>query len=201
MLRFRLMAERRDTIKRLIEAGAAACAAMLVSCAPVSENSSTRGSDIRPLDSISSNPPLATVRQDLIATARERFGSAAVERALKSPTFLFVKRFAGMVPPPPPGADLNWRPPTPSALLIKDEGQWLIAVSGGGWREAKAPVADELDLLLGEQRFWSEPSYIPPCPDFGASLVLLKVPTRREVVRTSTCSSRTATAVSSALRG
>lgn len=154
----------------------------------------------RPLESISSHPSPQSVRQDLIATSRERYGAAAVERALTAPTYLIVKRFAGMVPPPPPGAGQNWRPPTPGALLIRDEGQWLAATSSG-WRRADPTAAGDLDTLLADQRFWSEPSYIPPCPDFGASLLLLKVPGRAEVLRTSTCSSLGASAVEAALRG
>jgi len=141
----------------------------------------------------------ASVRADLLATARERYGAEAVQRALASPVHLIVKRFAGMAPPPPPGAGPDWTVPTPSALLIREGSRWLVA-TGSGWREAKADASAEIDSLLADRQLWAEPFYTPACPDYGASLLLLKVPGRAETVRNSQCTSQGSRVVEAALR-
>ncbi|HVM23509.1 MAG TPA: hypothetical protein VM308_09475, partial [Sphingomicrobium sp.] len=69
-----------------------ACSLAACSTAPAPPEAVTTG---RPLDTLPAAADLATVRSDLIATARERFGTAALNRALAAPTHLIVKRFAG----------------------------------------------------------------------------------------------------------
>ena len=152
----------------------------------------------RPLDTQPAGASLTSVRADLLATARERYGAAAVERALAAPTHLIVKRFAGMAPPPPPGAGADWRPPTPSALLMGEAGRWLAATPDG-WRPVDATAGVQIDAMLASPRLWSEDAYTPPCPDFGSSNVLLKVPGRAETVRSALCSSAAADLVQAAL--
>ena len=153
----------------------------------------------RPLEVMPPGFDPALVRSDLLATARERFGAAAVERAMAAPTHLIAKRFAGMPPPPPPGAGPDWRAPTPAALLIREGSAWLVATPDG-WRPANAAAAVEIDALLGDARFWSEPAYTEPCPDFGANLLLLKMSAKAETVRNSLCMSQSARVVEAALR-
>lgn len=153
----------------------------------------------RPLEVLQPGFDPALARSDLIATARERYGTTAAERALASPTYLFAKRFVGMPPPPPPGAGPDWRAPTPSALLIRENGRWLAATEGG-WRPAAPEAAAEIEQLLADPAFWSEPAFTPACPDFGAMLLLLKVPGRKETVRNSQCTGRAERLVSAALR-
>lgn len=152
----------------------------------------------RPLDTQPAYADLASVRGDLIATAHARYGAAAVDRALAAPTHLIVKRFAGMVPPPPPGASPDWRPRTPSAMLIRDAGRWLAATPGG-WRPVDATAGVRVDAVLAGPRLWSEDAATPACPDFGSSNLLLKVPARRETVRRASCSSAAADLVEVAL--
>lgn len=152
----------------------------------------------RGLEALQTGFDAALARRDLVDTARARFGAAAVERAPAAPAHLFAKSFAGMAPPPP-GAGSNWRPPTPAALLIRENGRWVVATPDG-WREARADAAAEIAALLADPRFWSEPAYTPACPDFGARLLLLKLPSRRETVRNAQCSSRAERIVSAALR-
>ena len=152
----------------------------------------------RPLHSLPAGADLEAVRADLLATARQRYGAAALERALAGPTHIIVKRFAGMAPPPPPGAGADWRPPTPSAMLIREASGWLAATPDG-WRPAAPEAAAQLESLLAGTRLWDERAYTPPCPDFGASNVLLKVPGRRETVRNALCSSAAADLVQAAL--
>jgi len=152
----------------------------------------------RPLEVLQGDASLATARSDLIATARDKFGAAAVDRALAAPTHLLVKRYAGMVPPPPPGADPDWRPATPAALLIRESSGWLVATPSG-WRAANAGPARELDRIITDAAFWREPAFTPACPDYGAQLLLLRTAGKAETVRNSQCSSQAAQAVEAAL--
>ena len=177
---------------RLLNSALCACAAACAA-SPPSDTAE------RPLDVLSAGHDPALVRSDLLATARERYGDAAVERALSAATRLIVKRFAGMPPPPPPGAEPDWRAPTPSIMLIREGDRWLAATQAG-WRPANAEGAARIEQLIGSARFWNEPAYVPPCPDFGASNLLLKVPGRRETVRNALCSSAAAELVEAALR-
>ncbi|HVM22814.1 MAG TPA: hypothetical protein VM308_05875, partial [Sphingomicrobium sp.] len=77
-------------------------------------------------------------------------------------------------------------------------GQWLAA-SDSGWRAVSADRAAQIDAILAGSKLWSEPADTPPCPDFGASNVLLKVPGRRETVRNALCMSAAADLVQAAL--
>jgi hypothetical protein len=75
---------------------------------------------------------------------------------------------------------------------------WLVA-TGTGWRPAKPASAAELDRLVTDARFWNESPSIPPCPDYGASLLVLKVPEHPETTRKSSCTSVAEKAVFAAL--
>ena len=178
----------------VIFAGLAACVA------PAPESvTTTDAATARPLDTLPGDADLERVRQDLLATAGERFGATALTEARAAPTHLVVKRFVGMAPPPPPGAGVDWRPTPAAALLVRRAEGWRVATATG-WRRADAEAASELDRIIADPAFWSEPAYTPPCPDFGASLLLLKVPAKDETVRNSTCMSRASRIVEAALR-
>jgi hypothetical protein len=151
-----------------------------------------------PLDTDPGGDDLALTRTDLLATASARYGRQALGEALAASAYLIAKRFAGMAPPPPEGAGPDWVPPTPSALLMKGPDGWMVA-TGGGWRPAASDAAAELDRALADPRFWSEPAFIPPCPDYGSSVLLLKMPGREATVRKSTCTSAAEKAVFAAL--
>ena len=152
----------------------------------------------RPLDSLPSGAGLELVREDLFATAADRLGAARVSEARAAATYLIVKRFIGMAPPPLPGQPLSM--PTPAAaLLAKRDGGWMVATASG-WRPAGAEAAADLDRIIGGAAFWSEPTFTPPCPDFGASLLVLKVAEKPETVRNSTCMSEASRVVEAALR-
>ena len=173
-----------------------ACAAAPAPVEPIAGDA-PRG---RPLDVLPAGADLALVREDLIATAAQRFGEGALAQARAAPTYLIAKRFAGMAPPPPPGAGADWTAPTPTALLMKGMDGWLVADGRGGWRAANAEAAAEIDQVIADRAFWSEPAASQPCPDYGASLLLLKVPGRSETVRKSMCTSVADRAVLAALR-
>jgi len=151
-----------------------------------------------PLDTLPSGADLATVRTDLLTTAVDRFGSDAVNEALAAPAYIIAKRFAGMVPPPPLGEELK-PPPTPTALLMKSGSRWMVATASG-WRPAQAEAVADIDATLADPTFWNADPYTPPCPDYGAGLLLAKVPGKTETARNSLCMSEAETIVSSALR-
>jgi hypothetical protein len=153
----------------------------------------------RPIQVMPAGLDSAPVRADLIATARAKFGSAAVDRALANPVRLFVKRFAGMVPPPPPGSSPDWAPPTPTALLIKTGAGWMVATESG-WRPANAEAVAKIESILGQSGFWTESAFTPACPDFGSGNLLLKTAGRLETVRIAQCISAAASLVDAALR-
>jgi hypothetical protein len=155
--------------------------------------------DRRPLEVLPGDARLAEAEADLLATARARFGQTALDRALTAPLHLIVKRFAGMAPPPPPGAGPDWRPPTPAALLYKERGTWMVATEEG-WRQVHSEVSDELDAILAGRTLWNETATIQACPDYGASLLLLKVPERARIVRNHQCTSETSRLVGEALQ-
>ncbi len=75
-----------------------------------------------------------------------------------------------------------------------------MAATRTGWRPANADAAAELDQIIADLGFWAEPAYTPPCPDFGASLLLLKASGEAETVRNSTCMSNASRLVEAALR-
>jgi hypothetical protein len=75
-----------------------------------------------------------------------------------------------------------------------------MAATRTGWRPADADAAAELDRIIADPGFWSEPAYTPPCPDFGASVLLLKASGIAETVRNSTCMSNASRMVEAALR-
>ena len=74
--------------------------------------------------------------------------------------------------------------------------QGLHEVAGKG---ARLEDPSQIDALITSSRFWNEPAYTPPCPDFGASNLLLKVRGRPESVRNGLCSSAAADLVQAAL--
>ena len=177
--------------------------ASVIACAapapPLDPPTSTALAPGRPLDTLPSQANLTLVRQDLLATAAHRFGVAVLDEARAAPTHLAVKRFVGMAPPPPPDASADWRPTPAAALLVRRADGWMVATVTG-WRAAHSDAAAELDRVIADPEFWGEPAYIPPCPDFGASLSLLKVPRKAEPDRNSTCMSQASQLVEAALR-
>jgi hypothetical protein len=173
----------------LLIAGLAGCAVV----PPAAEPVASTGRDMQP-----AGARLAEVEADLLATARERFGQAALDRALGAQTYLIVKRFVGFPPPPPPGAPPDWRPTPAAGMLIKEGQQWLVATAEG-WRQAQPEAAARLDALLASQAFWNEPALIPACPDYGSANLLLKAPRHARAVRSALCLGRTDEAVSAAL--
>ena len=161
--------------------------------------SQTIVADQRPLRSLPADAGLRDVRNDLLATAGDRFGQERLAEALAAPTHLIAKRFAGMLPPPPPGeATPEYVPP--AALMMKTAQGWMVATASG-WRPATPEHSAEIDRLIADPAFWAEPATDMPCPDYGASLLLLKVPGKANIVRKSGCPNLADKAVAAAING
>jgi hypothetical protein len=156
-------------------------------------------SEVQPLETLPAEVDVKQIEQDLLATARDRFGEAAVRQALAAPSHVIVKRFPGMAPPPPPNAGPDWRLPIPVALLAKEGDRWFAATTSG-WREADAVATSVIEETLTSETFREEPERIEACPDYGASLLLAKVPGREREVRSALCTSQTDKVVYEALR-
>jgi hypothetical protein len=156
-------------------------------------------SDARPLEVLPPGTELKRVEEDLLVTARDRYGETAVRQALAAPSHVFVKRFPGMAPPPPPNAGADWRPTIPFALLAKEGDRWFAATARG-WREADAVATSVIEDTLTSEAFRVEPDRTGPCPDYGASLLLAKVPGRQREVRSAQCTGQTDKIVYEALR-
>lgn len=161
--------------------------------------SQTIVTDQRPLQSLPADTGLRGVRNDLLATAADRFGQERLAEALAAPTHLIAKRFAGMLPPPRPGEMTREYVP-PAALMMKTAQGWMIATPDG-WRPAKAEHAAGIDRVIADPNFWAEPATNLPCPDYGASLLMLKVPGKPNIVRKSSCTSVADKAVLAAING
>lgn len=131
----------------------------------------------------------AEVRRDLETSARAKFGDALVEQTLASPEFLFAKHYYGLAPPPTLQPDGSYRyPEPPTAMLIRREGQWLSARSGGGFVAVAPEKAAALEAMLAEPGFRAEPAYAEPgCTDAGASLLWLKPAGQPALVRRGAC--------------
>jgi len=124
------------------------------------------------------------VANNLLMSARDRFGESAVRRALSAPAYLFAKHFPGMLPPLPPGAS---PPPIPTAMLMREGDRW-VAATPDGFRSVLRDKSEAIDAILADRAFWASPDYAPPnCTDAGASLLLVKLPGRPETARRGAC--------------
>ena len=119
----------------LVSAGLTACAAP-----PTEPAAPADTATVRPLDTLPGDAELTRVREDLLATAADRFGAASLSEARAAPTHLVVKRFVGMAPPPPPGAGADWKPTPAAALLVRRAEGWMVATASG-WRGADGATA------------------------------------------------------------
>ena len=131
----------------------------------------------------------AKVRADLIATARQRFGDAATDRALAAPVHLLAKHYYGLAPPPIVQPDGSYKYPDPPMALLRREkdGLWYAATAAG-WRLAKPDKAAEIEALLADPAWRAEPVWAQPsCTDAGGSLLLAKPPGGAETVRQGAC--------------
>jgi hypothetical protein len=131
----------------------------------------------------------AEVRSDLEKSARTKFGAALTDQALAAPTFLLAKHYMGLPPPAilQPDGTYSFAEP-PMSMLIRRDGQWLAARAGLGFVPVAAEKASAIDLLLRNDRLWSEPDHgRPTCTDAGASLLWLRTAGRRAVTRKGAC--------------
>ena len=156
-----------------------ACAPVAPPVPPPGERSGAEGPAFNP----------AETRASLEASARAQHGDALVDQALASPAFLIAKRYAGMLPPPPPDAGPDYRyPEPPTFVLVRRDGEWLGAAAGGGFVPLGGDKSARIEAALRDPGFWKAPAWAPPgCTDAGASLIWLKLPGRPVQVRSGTC--------------
>jgi len=141
-----------------------------------------------PPESVGPHFDRAGVETNLLASARQRFGEALVQRAIAAPAFLFTKHYRGMAPPPPPDAGPDWKyPEPPVAMLFMEHGVWMAA-DAGGVRQARPDKVSEIDAILSNPAFGAEPDFpAPGCTDSGASLLMVKLPARPRQTRRGVC--------------
>ena len=112
-----------------------------------------------------------------------------MREALNAPHYLSAKYYPDMVPPPPPDAAPGWRyPEFPIALLMKGSGGEWVVVTPDGFRPARSGETRGIEAFVTDRAFWAEPEWGPPgCTDDGASIFMLKVPDRKEIIRREIC--------------
>jgi hypothetical protein len=141
-----------------------------------------------PADYVEDLPPgfsAQKVKSDLEAAIVERFGAAALQRALSSEAYVLSRHYQGMPPPPTPGAG----PPLPiAAMLMLERGVWYRAETGGTFRPLNAAQQKEWIGILADTGPWSEPTYAnPTCTDAGATYLIAALPDRPFLLRAANC--------------
>ncbi|MBA3676984.1 MAG: hypothetical protein H0W74_06210 [Sphingosinicella sp.] len=159
--------------------------ALLAGCAPVTHpvRPPGRSEKVRP----GFDP--ARVRADLVKTARERFGAQMTDEALGSDAFLLIEHYQGLSLPPIVEPNGSYRyPDPPFAMLIRRDGQWMVAKSGRGFVALAPERAMALQAALRDRSFWRKPAYVAPeCTDAGLSLLWLKIPRKPVLIRQGSC--------------
>jgi hypothetical protein len=141
-----------------------------------------------PADYVEDLPPdfsAQKVKADLEAAIVERFGAAALKRALSSEAYVLSRHYQGLPPPPTPGAP----PPLPiAAMLILERGVWYRAETGGTFQPLRAAQQQEWLTALADTGPWSEPTYAnPTCTDGGATYLIVSLPNRPYLLRAANC--------------
>jgi len=125
------------------------------------------------------------VKADLESAIVERFGAAALQRALSSEAYVLSRHYQGMAPPRPPGAP----PPLPiAAMLILERGVWYRAETGGNFQPLIPAQQNAWLAALADTGPWSEPTYAnPTCTDAGATYLIVSLPNRPYLLHAANC--------------
>ena len=141
-----------------------------------------------PTDYVEALPPgfsAQEVKADLEAAIVERFGAAALKRALSSESYIMSRHYQGLPPPTPPGEAP--RPPI-AALLLMERGVWYRADTGGTFKVLTAAQHQQLLAALADPGPWGEPTFAnPTCTDAGATYLIVSLPTRPFLLRAANC--------------
>ena len=125
------------------------------------------------------------VKADLEAAIVERFGVAALKRALSSESYIMSRHYQGLPPPTPPGEAP--KPPI-AALLLLEGGVWQRAEAGGAFKPLTATQHQQLLAALADPGPWAEPTFAnPTCTDAGATYLIVSLPNRPFLLRAANC--------------
>jgi hypothetical protein len=129
------------------------------------------------------------IQQDVESSIRDRFGNAALARAMSAEASIMSKLYRGMPLPPVQQPDGSWKDwPYPTALLIRENGRWHRA-QPSGFSPVEPAAQNEIDTLLGSAAFWAEPARVAQggCTDGGSTLFVIRMPKQQPRVRQGTC--------------
>jgi hypothetical protein len=141
-----------------------------------------------PTDYVEDLPPgfsAQEVKTDLEAAIVERFGAAALKRALSAEAYVLSRHYQGLPPPTPPGEP----PPLPiAALLFLEQGVWYRAETGGSFRPLHPVEQQQWLAVLADTGPWAEPTFAhPTCTDAGATYLIVSLPNRPFLLRAANC--------------
>ena len=141
-----------------------------------------------PADYVEPLPPgfsAQQVKTDLEGAIVERFGSAALHRALSAEAYVLSRHYQGLPRPPQPG---EAPPPPIAALLILERGVWYRAETGGSFRPLTSAQQQRWLAVLADTGPWAEPTFVPPtCTDAGATYLIVYLPNRPFLLRAANC--------------
>ena len=125
------------------------------------------------------------VKADLESAIVERFGAAALKRALSAEAYALTRHYQGLPQPPSP----DGTPPPPiAALLILERDVWYCAEPGGSFAPLDAAQEQTWIAALADTGPWAEPTYaIPTCTDAGATYLIVSLPNRPFLLRAANC--------------
>jgi hypothetical protein len=128
------------------------------------------------------------VKADLEAAIVERFGSAALQRALSAEAYVLSRHYQGLAPPPPPSPPGEPEPPPAAAVLILERGVWYRAETGGNFRPLVSAQQQQWLETLADIGPWAEPTFAyPTCTDAGATYLIVSLPNRPFLLRAANC--------------
>ncbi len=141
-----------------------------------------------PTDWVEKLPPgfdAQKVKSDLESAVIERFGAAALKRALSAEAYVLSRHYPGLPLPPRP----DDAPPLPiAAILILEKNVWHRAETGGTFRPLTPAQQEKWLTILAGTEPWAEPTFADPtCTDAGATYLIVSLPNRPFLLRAANC--------------
>jgi len=141
-----------------------------------------------PTDYIENFPPgfsAQEVKTDLERAIVERFGPAALKRAISAEGYVLSRHYQGLPQPIAPGE----APRLPlAALLLLEQGIWYQADTGGSFSALSSVQQRDWLAVLADPGPWAEPAFADPtCTDAGATYLIVSLPNRPFLLRAANC--------------
>jgi hypothetical protein len=141
-----------------------------------------------PTDYVEPLPPgfsAQQVKADLESAIVERFGAAALKRALSAEAYAMSRHYQGLPQPPAPDGA---RPLPIAALLMLEKGVWYRAETGGAFRPLSTAQQRQWLEALADTGPWAEPTFAnPTCTDAGATYFIVSLPNRPFLLHAANC--------------